>query len=146
MITNLRNKLLERIQGILGNNYSRLSFSSDISQNTSGKTSKKYSVSALGAFEAQGVTSSITLDQQFEVTLTDSFQTPKNSLNDNEKYDKGLALQDKALELYSDFVSNKSLISSQIIIVNNFNMNELEYLDEEKVVILKFNFNLKYKI
>lgn len=97
MITNLRNKLLERIQGILGNNYSRLSFSSDISQNTSGKTSKKYSVSALGAFEAQGVTSSITLDQQFEVTLTDSFQTPKNSLNDNEKYDKGLALQDKCL-------------------------------------------------
>ena len=146
MISTIKNNLETRIlASLIG--YSKLSFINDLKLNKFGNQSKRFSVKAMSANSNEGQVGINTLDHKFEITLTDSYAYGATSqLNDDMQSAKTVELQDNSLILFKSFQLNKASISSNILIINELSLKEVEYLNEEKIAVLKFEINIKYKI
>ena len=127
--------------------YSQLPFQTDIEKNKTKQTEKGFSIIPLNIDEVDGLLGSITLDQSYEITLTDNYiNGSKSQTNDELKIQKLADLQGKVISAYQDLRINKNLVDSRILIINNLSVNEAEYLDKEKTIVMSFTFNVKYKI
>lgn len=143
MIKQIRDNILTRVSIVLGNTYTKLSFSRIIESNKFNQGKKRYSVNSKNMAVTNGVVNSNTLDHSFEIVLTDTYQSGQN-LNDEYLHEITTGLQDKALAIYKDLQVNKNFLYSKCLVVNNLYINEPIFLEEEKVVILRFNINVKY--
>ena len=147
MVKTIRDNMITRVGTVLGVNYSKLSFAGDLSSNKFGKSLKRFAVTPDSASEASGSVGANTLDHRFIITLTDGYNTgAAGQLNDDQKMERIGELQDRALDIYVDLQVNKSLLSLNVLIVNNLSISAVEFLDEEKVAVIKFEINVKYKI
>jgi hypothetical protein len=147
IVKNIRENVTSRVQATLGSGFSKLSHASEVSLNKFGTASKRFAVSPENAFEVSGSTSLNTLDHRFIVTLTDGFANGTMSqVNDDLKMERIAELQDQALLIYKDLQTYKSLVSASVLIINGLSISAIEFLDEERVAVLKFEFNVRYKI
>ena len=147
MVKTIRDNISARILATLGSEYVKLSFGSDVTMNKFARATKRFAVIPKGASVVEGLSGMNTMDHRFEIVLTDGFVSgAATQLNDDLKLEKIGELQDKALILYKDLQMNKSVLDSQVLIVNGLSINEIEYLDEEKVAVLKIEINVKYKV
>jgi hypothetical protein len=147
MVKTIRDNMITQIESILGSGYSKLSFASDLSMNKFGKSLKRFAVTPESAQEVSGSTGVNTMDHRFVITLTDGYNVGAASqLSDDAKMERIGELQGKALEIYKMLQVNKTLLSPRVLIVNSLNISTAEFLDEEKVAVIKFDINVKYKI
>jgi len=147
MIGTLRTNIITRMGALLGSSFSQLSFVNNIHQNKFANTYKRFSCLPKAASITAGALQGNTLDHRFELILTDSFNDgAKGNLNDNLQTQKIQELQDYMLLIYRDLQVNKNILSSGVLIVNELNINEAEFLEEEKVCIIRAFINIKYKV
>ncbi len=148
MVKTIRDNIAIRLLATLGSDYVKLSFGSDLSMNKFGRSVKRFAVIPKSAVVVvDGPAGANTIDHRFEIILTDGYVNGAAAqLNDDLKLEKIGELQDKALLIYKDLQMNKSSLNGQVLIVNGLNVSEIEYLDEEKVAVLKIEINIKYKV
>lgn len=145
-ITAIKDNILSRLGNVLGNEYSKLSYVTDVKQNKFGRTSKRFGVLPGSATEISGTLQHVTMDHQFSITLTDSFNSGATAqLNDNLKAERINELQDKVLSVYRDLVLQARNLSANVLSVNNLQIDDPEFVDDEKVIIQKFSINIKYR-
>jgi hypothetical protein len=144
MIKNIYDNILIRM-GTLLTGYSKLSFVTNLEKNKFGQITSRYGLLTKGAGSNSEMVGKNVLDHKFEITLTNSFGA--NTLgNDDEKSNRINVLQDKCLEIYRDLQLNKSVIDSSILIINGIEISEPEFMEEEKIIIIKCSINVKYKV
>lgn len=147
ILTEISSGILTRMQATLGSDYKRLSFVNDISKNTFKGNHKRYGIKVGGASETSGQVGAYTLDHTFYLYLVDSYASPTNQLNDDLQAALPISLGNLAHTIFKDLAANKSTFSSkgEVLIINNFNISEIEYLESQDVGVLEFSINVKYK-
>ncbi len=145
-INNITDKLIARMALVLGSDYKPLNYVIDIAKNKFTGNTKRYGVIPSPSTEASGETQSFTMDHSFTLKITDTYSNgATNQINDSAQAQKMRDLQDKALEIYNDVAVNKSIIGEGILIVNSLSMDEVEFLEDDKVAYLEFTINVKYR-
>ena len=143
MIKNIYDNILTRM-GTLLTGYSKLSFVTNLEKNKFGQITTRYGLLTKSAGSNSEMVGKNVLDHKFEIILTNSFGA--NTLgNDDEKSNRINVLQDKCLEIYRDLQLNKAVINSSILIINGVEISEPDFMEEEKIIIVKMNLNVKYK-
>ncbi len=127
--------------------YSPLSYKVDISKNKFKGNYKGYAVLPSSGSETDSTVGAITIDQSFELKLTNSYHNGATSqINDSLQAQRISELNNDLLAVYKDLCINKRLIDSNVMIVNNLSIGEAEFLDNEKIISVTVSFNIKYKI
>lgn len=144
-ITDIKAGIEARIE-IAVSTYAKLSYQTDISNNKFKGNSKGYAVLPSSALEVDGLLGSYNMDHEFSISLTNSYnQGAKSQIGDELKTSRIAELQDDILAIYSDLSVNKGAIDASILVINSLNISEPDFIDEEKVIIINFTVNVKYK-
>lgn len=142
-VTTLVSSIKARMASVLGATYSELAYGIDLSRNSFNGNFKRYGLMPSSMTETSSVTRYVTIDQTFDMILCDSFINV--SMSDSAEQAKGPALQDLAYDIYRDLVSTKAGSSSIVINVSEFSTAAPETI-EDKAVVLKASFKIKYRI
>lgn len=146
IVSQIKSGLETRIEATIPT-YSKLSYQVDIGKNKFKGNYKGYSVLPSSASQTEGLVGSITLDHSFQLTLIDSYnQGGKSQISDELKASRISELNNDILKAYKDITVNKGLVDSSVLIISDLSINEAEFLEEEKVITISCNFNIKYKI
>lgn len=124
--------------------FSKLAFENDIAKNKYKGTKDQYSFSIKNASEVESVLGSFTMDQSFQGVVTANYSTAKSQTGDALLVSKINDLMQVILTSYSGFVSNRLGVSG-IYLISDLNIENPEVLDEEKTLIINYNFVVKYK-
>lgn len=143
IVEQINDGVTSEVASALGAGYSELSYLLDVQKNNFKTNTKRYGVRPLSGSTASGVTRQYTLDHSFQVILThDYFSNPSN---DQDQRDKTFLLFDKLDEIMKNLFINKAGLPSIILNIDSVSIAEPEYFDEEKVVVLRADFNIKYR-
>lgn len=123
--------------------YKALTHVVDVSKNSFGSTKTRYGVLPLNVTEVSGATNAYTVDQDFEIVLTDSFIT--TSQGDTGAREKALSLIDKAHTVYKKLIQTKCGDPSNCLLVSSLRISDPIY-DESKIVVIQFNISVRYRI
>jgi len=127
--------------------YTRAAYQSDISMNKFKGNSALFAVHPVSATEVDGLIGAYTLDHQFKVTLTNSYNAgAKSQIGDSLKSSRITEINDDILATYRDLVINKGNIDASILLISEMSIEDAEFIDEEKVITVTFTFNIKYKV
>lgn len=145
-INDIKAGIISRL-GIVLPAYTQLSYQVDVSQNKFKGNAKGFAVHPQSASETDSLVGAFTMDHSFGITLTNSYnEGGKSQLGDSLKSSRITEINDDILIAYKDLVNNKGIIDGSILVINDLNIEDAEFLEEEKVITIKFNINIKYKI
>ncbi len=144
-VANIKSGIITRISTVLGSGYSVLGYATDINKNSFKASNNRYAVLANGISQTEdkGLLGSFTVEQNFEVILTNSYA--QDRAGDSSKVESGVTLMDQSLLLYKDIVEAKAGTPSIVLLVNNMSMDQAEYLEEDNVVIIRMTFGVTYR-
>lgn len=138
--------LIDNIKSIsanfLGSEYHELSNVYEIEKNARLETELGYGVLAESITLVDGNLGFNTIDQNFTIVVTDYYISTSDG--DLEKQDAVIGLLDKVQDLYTDIVEKKANAPSTVIIINDMSV-DIEELDEQKSVVARMTFNVKYR-
>ena len=143
-MTQIKNALLSEISTELGASYKQLAYVVDIAKNSFKTSNDRYGVRALNAGATPGVTKTVTMLQSFEVVLTKGYI--QSSIDDTEQVSKSYELRESAFDIFRNAVNNKVALSSVVMYVSNLQVSEPEYLEDDKVVIMRCTMDILYRI
>lgn len=126
----------------LGSEYQELSNVYDIEKNPNLETTLGYGVTAGNVLLTTGNLGFNTVDQTYEVVLTDYYISTSN--DDEQKQDVIINLLDKCQDLYNEYVKTRLNLNSIIIIINDMSI-DIEELDDNKSVVARMQFIIKYR-
>ena len=127
--------------------YTQLSYQIDVAQNKFKGNSKGFAVNPRVASEVDSLIGAITMDHTFTITLTNSYNNGAASqVSDSLKASRITEINDDILVAYKDLVVNKSSIDTSILLISELDIEQAEFIDEEKVITIQFNIIVKYKI
>jgi len=138
----LVNALKTMTATFLGSEYQELSNVYDIEQNPNLETTLGYGVIAGDVILVSGNVGFNTVDQTYDVVLTDYYISTKD--DDEGKQDAVIKLIDKCQDLYNEFVKTKLSLNAIIIIINDMSIS-IEELDDNKSVVARMQFTIKYR-
>lgn len=145
-INNIKAGIITRL-GIALPTYNQLSYQIDIGKNKFKGNAKGFAVHPRNASETEGLVGSFSMDHVFSITLTNSYNNGAASqLGDTLQSSRITEINDDILTTYKDLVNNKGSIDSSILLISDLDIEEAEFIEEEKVITIKFNINIKYKI
>lgn len=139
-VSTLTSDIKTRVQTV-ATAYSELGYANDITKNTFKGNYKRFAVLPKGSSQSNSVTRYITLEQEFEIILTDGFIN--KALSDSEQQSRVIALQDLLVSVYKDLV-NTRCGSVACINVTNLSIREPQFL-EDNVVVQSATFNVLYR-
>ena len=139
---NLINALKTQTSTFLGTDYEELRNVYNIEQNPNLETTLGYGILAEDVVLVSGNLGFNTVDQTFSVVLTDYYVSTKE--DDLCKQDAVIALLDKCQDLYNEYVKTKLNLNSIIINIDEMNVS-IEELDEDKTVVARMQFIIKYR-
>lgn len=142
--TDLISSIKTRMITVLGPDFSELSNVTEIEKNSFKGSDKRYGVLANQADEVPGTTCHLTIDQEFEITLTNGFYSNVKA-SDLDKRTKTLELQDLIKEVYRDLKSSKAGRPDLVIHTLELSVQEPVFLEENHVVAITATFTLKYR-
>lgn len=142
--TDLVTSVKARMAAVLGPDFSELYNLTEIEKNSFKGADKRYGVKANQADEVPGTTCHLTIDQEFEMTLTNGFYSNAKG-SDEDKRTKTLELQDLMNDIYRDLKVNKAGRPDLVIHTLDLSIQEPEYLEENHVVVITATFTLKYR-
>jgi hypothetical protein len=122
--------------------YKKASFVYDLSLNNRKQSKKVYAITPQSASNVSGSTLTVTLDQTFDVTLSDTY-SPKN--------DSDINLQDKVLEIHSDIETvykelfQRRLGLAKVLVVQVVDISSPEIDNDNNTVSLTASFSVKYR-
>lgn len=101
-----------------------------------------YGIRVLDGLQNNDVTKSLTIDSTWELILTN---TNTDDRDDEVTQDVIDDLHDKADEFFATVVNTKVNLPSLVVFVGDESFNEPELLEENKYVILRFQFTIRYR-
>lgn len=142
--TDLRDSVRTRMAAVLGVDFSELTNVTEIEKNAFKGANKRYGVVANEISEVLGSTCHLTVDQNFEMVLTNGYFSNVKA-SDSDKRGKALELQDLMFDIYKDLKTTKSGSPSLVMQTYNLNIQEPEYLEENHVVAIRATLTIKYR-
>lgn len=127
----------------LGASFSELAHATIVEKNTFKGGKKRYGVLPKEIDQVVGVTCYLTVDQAFEVILTDSYGG--KALADADKQTKTIDLQDLMFDLYADIVKAKAGSPGIVIHIDDLSIAAPEYLEDDHIVKITASMNIKYR-
>jgi hypothetical protein len=140
-VSSLVTSIKTRAASVLGGTYSEIAYVNDIKKNSFKGNEKRYGVIAKDGDQIDGVNRHITIEQTFEVVLTDNFMN--TSMSDSAQQVTNATLQDLCVDIYKDLASTKCGANPNVLIVTDLSLNEPETLDS--IVVQRCSFNIKYR-
>lgn len=123
--------------------YQKLKYVYDVQKNTFKGNPKKYGVRPLGASETDGVIRASTLDQNFQIILTDNYVNAQD--NDQGLQDTVKDLFSKMNDLEKQLFKSKLGLSSIVLFTSLESIDEPEIFEEDKIAVLRAEFLVKYR-
>jgi hypothetical protein len=142
IVQNILNNVKSTAATVLGATYKELRYVYAIEKNDLRSSEKAYSCRPLSASPAESIVRHYTLDHQFELVLTD---TVGRSDDDSQRFDILHTMYDKADEIFKELVNTKLSLSSTVLNVASPSMSEPEFINDNKLVILRMQFTVKYR-
>jgi len=114
----------------------------EVDKNDVRSAAQAYNVRPLGAIPVDGAMKFYTVDQTFELILTDVIA---RGHGDSERETALLVLYNKADEIFKDLHNTKVNGTSGVLLVSQPSLAEPEFLDEKKIIVLRMQFVVKYR-
>ena len=127
---------------VCGADYKELRFVYAVDKNDIRSAEKGYGIRPLPAVPAESITKHYTLDHQFELVLTD---TIGRSDDDSQRTDALNTMYDKADEFFKSIVNTKLNLAATILNISEPSISEPEFVLDNKLVILRMQFTVKYR-
>ena len=143
-ITDLKDSIKAEVAAELGANYKELAYLEVIEKNSFRTGSERYGVRSLEASEQSGVTGVYTMKQAFEVVISKGYI--QSSIDDTEQVTKSYEIRESFLDIYKRLVNNKAGIPSVVMLVTNLVISEPEYLEDDKLTLVRMQFEIIYRI
>jgi len=143
LVTDLLASIKSTVGTTLGVEYSEIPYVTDVSKNNFNSNHNRYGVQSLASNETDSVTKFVTMLQSFEVVLTKAYVD--DGISDSDKQSKTVDAQDLVYDIYRDLVNTKAGLPAIVINITDLEMSNPEYLDEEKVVVIRASFNVLYR-
>lgn len=132
------------ISGVLGSSFKELQFIVDVERNNFRQNNNRYGVLHGAASQLEGVTRNLTFSQVFTVVLTTGYQ--ESALSDEYARDESMRLYGEMLEIHQVLVREKAGAPAVVInVANTIDIEDPEYLDDEKVTVLRANVEILYR-
>lgn len=140
----VNNAIKTCIQTVMGTEYKEMAYNFDITPNTFKNLKTQYAVQAGEVEEISGVTKYLTFSQTFRVVLASDGSD--SGLTDAGSVAASFELRQKMFELYVHLINTKAGLPSRVMNVTSLNMDTPEYLDDEKVTVLRGSFNIIFRL
>lgn len=138
--------MLTGIKGIIANQlgatFKELPFSLDVTKNRLLGGTRGYAAWAGLMNESPGVTGFVTVDQTFEMTLTDSYGSSQTG--DAAQRAVGIQLYDRLEAIYVRLVSEKAGSPARVMNVSRLIVEPIQFIDSN-VASLRATFDIKYR-
>lgn len=142
-VTSLVTSIKARQASVLGATYSEIGFIYEIEKNPFKGNAKRYGVFPSSASEVQGNTRAVTVDQVFEMVITDGFIN--TAMSDSLEQTLKQTLQDLSFSIYQDLAQTKCGANSSVLLVSNFELLEPQTI-ENNVAVQRSRFTIKYRL
>lgn len=142
-VTDISNGINTRLLAVLGSSYKQLPFVNDISKNSLSISNMMYGNRPLPAFEAETVTKRLTFLHTFEIIVTTGYSD--SNIDDAPQVAAALGLYEQMLEIHEDMENTRCGVPATVLNVLNASMSEPEYLENEKVVVLRATIDVLYR-
>lgn len=139
----IRDSMLTEISTELGSDYKQLAYVEVVEKNSFRTSNNRYGVRALDAVQIPGVNKFATFDQTYEVVLTKGYV--QSNIDDSEQVESSFDLRELMHDIYVRLVKGKAGIPASVINVNNLVISEPEYLEDDKVTIIRANMTITYR-
>jgi hypothetical protein len=128
---------------VVADKFKPLDYVVEVEKNHFEGNKQKYGVLPLGYERQSGPLGSLTVDQVFQVVLVDSYiNVAKNDSAEREKARNVFAkMDDISKEIYNTKIGLPNLVQ----FVDHVSADDPEYNEEDKIVILRGNFLVKYR-
>jgi len=143
IVEQIKDAMELRIVAVLPSTFSELKYKLKVEDNHFEENSKKFGVRPLEANSVPGVTQSITLDQEFEIILTDNYINL--DISDEEQRIKTFNLYDRLDTIYTDLINTKAGIPLIVLNIPSLTISQPEYLEDDNVVALRAQILIKYR-
>lgn len=141
-VSQIITQTLSVISTELGSTYQQLRYVYDLDKNDYRGRYLAYGVRPLDAVSAESIVRNYTLDQGFEVILTD---TIARTDSDSQITTSLGTMYNKADEIFKALVNTKINLASFVLNVFDPSLNEPEYFDDQKYVVLRMQYKVKYR-
>lgn len=142
--TQAKTIIVAQLTASLGSAPIRLKFIYEVEKNDARVLRNGYGIRALGAIpSAASITQAITLDQDFEVILTD---TVPNSSNDDQREDVVDKLFSSGEDISAEFINTRINIPLTVLKVSQPTFQLPEFLDGKKALVFRMLVTVTYRI
>lgn len=126
----------------LGANWQTLRNWYEVEKNDIRSAAQAYNVRPLAVSPSDGTMRFYTVDQVFELILTDVIT---RGHGDSERETTLLELYNQADEIFKDLHNTKVNGTAGVLLVGSPSISEPEFLEEKKIVVLRMQFVIKYR-
>ena len=141
IVKSVYDALKSQVSTTLGATWSELSYLFNVEQNDRKEARKGFGVIPGAAVNNPSILKTYTLDQTFEIILT---QTNTNELKDDDKINALLDdLYNQASEIFKDTLNTQLGIPTIVFTVSDPNMNEPEFT--ENYIVLRIQVTVKWR-
>jgi hypothetical protein len=126
----------------LGATYQEIPFVFEVEKNNVRTARLGYGVRPLEANFTTSVNKTYALDHRFELVLSDTIARTDSNVQHLAAIN---TMYDKADEIFKDLVQTKVGLPTLVLNVFDPSLSEPELLDENKIVILRMQFTVKYR-
>lgn len=126
----------------LGATYTELAYGVDVARNRFNGGTLGYAVLAGELDQTDGVTRYVTVDQQFEVVLTETYG--QSQVGDQAQRTAAHTLYGRIETLYKQIVANKAGVPALVMHVGTLSVSKPEFLDSN-VAVVRATMIIKYR-
>lgn len=131
------------IQTVLGSDWKKLDYIFEIDKNSLSRNSKRFGVRAVSGISDSGVTRALTMNHDFEIILTDSYINKDGS--DEKQRELVDELHKKIFEIFNSIFLTKAGKPQYIMNLNKLNLNEIEFITDDNITILRSQITVIYR-
>lgn len=128
--------------GVLPSTFQRLKYIYDVTRLDIRTGKEAFGFRPLGAVPTDTVTKSFTFDQDFELVLTDTIARGEGDIQREDAIDN---LYDQSDEVMKQMMLTKINLSNFVLSVTQPGMSEPELFDDNKLVVLRTQYVVKYR-
>jgi hypothetical protein len=143
IINDITNGIKSTVQNTLGSEYSEMPYGLDVAKNNFNNNHNRYAVIPGASTETDSVTKFVTMSQSFEVVLSKAYID--DGISDAEKQQTAIDAKDLVFNIYKSLVNTKAGTPLQVINVTDLSIDSSEFIDEQKVVIIRASFNVLHR-
>lgn len=143
IVTDILNGVKLNMSTVLGASFNELPYVRNVEKNNFNTNHDRYGVQAKASFQTDTVTKTVTMFQTFEMVITKAYI--EDGISDDDSRAKHLEIQDLYIDIYKSLVNNKASVPGTVLDVQDLTTQEPEYLEEEKVIVLRASVNVLYR-